>query len=44
MRSVRLQMRRKEFERHTLAVGLSVTLADLKKAEQEEGPREAIIM
>ena len=30
-------MRKKEFERHTLAVGLSVTLVDLKKAEQEGG-------
>ena len=41
MRSVRLQMRRKDFERDTLAVA-SVTMADLKKAEQEEGQREPI--
>ena len=41
MWSVRLQMRRKDFERDTLAVA-SVTMADLKKAEQEKGQRELI--
>ena len=41
MRSARLQMKRKDFERDTLAVA-SVTLADLKKAEQQEGCKEPI--
>ena len=41
MRSARLQMKRKDFKWDTLAVA-SVTLADLKKAEQQEGRKEPI--
>ena len=41
MRSVQLQMKRKDFERDTVAVA-SVTLADLKKAEEQEGCKQPI--
>jgi len=41
MRSARLQMRRKDFEREALAIS-SITLKDLKQAEVEEGRKKAI--
>ena len=41
MRSARLQMRRKDFERDAIALA-SITVADLKKAEVQEGRKELI--
>ena len=41
MHPAQLQMQRKHFERDTLAL-VSITLADLKKAELEDGRKEQI--
>ena len=41
MRSARLQMRRKDFDRDAIALA-SITVADLKKAEVQEGRKEQI--